>query len=111
MVRGTEPPHGPRRFLLADVAQFFPVHDASTNLLAMNITKYWPLFERLSPDAAEAVAYGNAYALYFDQWAVPSGEEAGRYVRHDACYRTESLDPAAGEFVVGPSVLDDNGAY
>ena len=77
----------------------------------MNITKYYLLFERLSPEAAQAVAYGNAYALYFEKWDVPSGAVPGRYMRQAACYHTECLDPKAGQFVVGPSMLDDVGMY
>ena len=34
--------------------------DTSTNLLAANITKYWKLFDKLTPEAAKNVAYQNA---------------------------------------------------
>ena len=73
------------------------------------LLRYYQLFAKLTKEAAEAVAFGNAFALYFEQWEVPSGDVPGRYARQSACYGTECLDPAAGEFVVGPSVLDDEG--
>ena len=49
--------HHERFFIGSDnVAQFFPIKDTSTNLLAMNITKYYQLLEKLTADAAQAVA-------------------------------------------------------
>ena len=95
-----------------NVAQFFPITDTTTNLLASNITKYYQLFEKLTPEAGENVAYGNAQRMYFEDWTVPSGSEAGTaYVRMPSYYDTECLDPAAGTFVKGATDLDDDGKY
>ena len=73
--------------------------------------RYWPLFELLSPEAAENVSWRNAYNEYFKDWQVPSGSGGGRYARTEAFYHCESLDPTMGEFVVGASDVDTNGMY
>ena len=100
--------HNTRIFIGSDnVAQFFPIKDTSVNLLAVNITKYWQLFDKLTPEAAENVAYKNAYKEYFDNWDVPTGSRGGRYARGEAFYECESLDPKEGEFVVGRSDLSN----
>ena len=45
--------HHTRFFIGSDnVAQFFPIRDTSINLLASNITKYYQLFDQLTPEAA-----------------------------------------------------------
>jgi len=104
--------HNTKVFIGSDnVAQFFPIKDTSVNLLAVNITKYWQLFDKLTPEAAENVSYMNAYRRYFEKWDVPSGGLSGRYQRTEAYYDCEALDPNLGEFVVGQSVLDDGGKY
>ena len=111
--------HHTKFFIGSDnVAQFFPVEPDKMgerpNMLAMNITKYYQLFDKLTPEAANNVAYANAMALYFSKWDVPKGDEPGRYMRHGACYKTEHLDPKAGEFIVGSSThlgLDECGMY
>ena len=54
-----------------NVAQYFAIPFTETNLLSMNIKKYWPLFDRLSPKAAQRVAYQNAFDRYFKDWKVP----------------------------------------
>ena len=105
--------HNTRFYIGSDnVAQFFPIRDTSVNLLASNITKYWPLFDLLTPEAAENVSYKNAYRMYFDGWDVPkaSGGES-RYNQIEAVYETECLDPAAGAFVPGDKELDTRGKY
>ena len=85
-----------------NVAQFFPVNDGSTNLLAMNITKYWQLYDKLSPEAAENVSRKNAMKMYFDGWDVPSGSgQDTRYAKIDAVYDTECLDPDQGKTAAG----------
>ena len=81
------------------------------NLLASNITKYYQLFEKLTPEAAENIAYNNAQKLYFDGWDVPSGAEPGTYARMPSYYDTECLDPREGKFVKGATDLDDDGKY
>lgn len=93
-------------------AQYFPVRDATTNLLAMNITKYWLLFDQLTKDAAENVAYQNAFRTYFENWDIPkaSGQER-RYVQIDPMYETECLDPEVGTFVSGIAEFDESGMY
>ena len=82
----------------------------TTNLLASNITKYYQLFERLTEEAGNNVAYGNAERVYFAKWAVPSGTDE-RYRRVEPFYETECLDPGAGTFVKGVDNFDDNGKY
>ena len=89
--------HHTRFFIGSDnVAQFFPIRDTSINLLASNITKYYQLFDQLTPEAAVNVARGNAERLYFDNWKVPSGDvsvftsaEAGHYAKVAPYYQTE----------------------
>jgi len=107
--------HNTRFYIGSDnVAQFFPVRDTSVNLLASNITKYWPLFELLTPEAAENVAWKNAERLYFEGWTVPAGDGWGaerRYMRQDPMYETECLDPEVGLFVSGDKELDTHGKY
>jgi len=106
--------HNTKVFIGSDnVAQFFPINDTSTNLLASNITKYWPLFDKLSPEAAKNVSYQNAYNHYFKDWEVPTGEGGEkRYSRMDSYYQTEMLDPKQGTFVTGKATeLDDDGLY
>ena len=118
--------HNERFYIGSDnVAQYFPISDLSTNLLAMNITKcaprcprnscmarvtsphawhtdarrYWQLFDKLSPAAAENVAYKNAYRMYFEKWDVPSGSRGDRrYAKIDPVYESECLDPDLGTF-------------
>ena len=63
----------------------------------------------MTPDAAENVARQNAERMYFSNWSVPAAE--GRYARSEPFYDCEALNPAAGEFVKGASVLDDVGKY
>ena len=96
-----------------NVAQFFPIRDTSVNLLASNITKYWPLFDQLTPEAGENVAYKNAYRMYFENWQVPSGQPGGerRYAQQDPMYDTECLDPKVGMFLPGDKELDTHGKY
>jgi len=94
-----------------NVAQYFPVKDTSTNLLAMNITKYWPLFDALTPEAAENVAHKNAYRMYFDTWDVPSTRGEKRYAQIDQMYETECLDPDLGLFVSADRELGVSGKY
>ena len=110
--------HNTKFFIGSDnVAQYFPINDTSTNLLASNITKYWPLFDKLTPEAGRNVAFQNAYNLYFAEWDMPvgGGEAAGgelRYQRMPSYYNTEMLDPKAGTFVDGIATeLDDDGLY
>jgi len=106
--------HNTKVFIGSDnVAQFFPINDTSVNLLASNITKYWPLFDKLSPEAGKNVAYQNAYNHYFANWDVPTGEGGEkRYSRMDSYYQTEMLDPKQGTFVTGKATeLDDDGLY
>ena len=106
--------HHTKFFIGSDnVAQYFPIRDTSINLLAANITKYYQLFERLTPEAAANVAYNNAQKEYFDGWDVPSGGPGGeqRYTRMPSYYNTECLDPAAGTFVLGATDIDDDGKY
>jgi len=92
--------HNTKFYIGSDnVAQYFPINDLSTNLLAMNITKYWPLFDKLTPEAGENVAWRNAHRAYFEKWDVPTGEGGERrYMRNDAFYDTECLDPPKGAF-------------
>ena len=111
--------HHTRFFIGSDnVAQFFPIRDTSINLLASNITKYYQLFDQLTPEAAVNVARGNAERLYFDNWKVPSGDvcvfqsaEAGHYAKVAPYYQTECLDPKEGTFVSAGDIFDDNGKY
>ena len=109
--------HHTKFFIGSDnVAQYFPIKDTSINLLASNITKYYQLFEKLTPEAAQNVAYDNAERLYFKNWKVPTGAgpAAGgdlRYMRMPSYYNTECLDPAAGKFVMGATDIDDDGKY
>jgi len=106
--------HNTKFFIGSDnVAQYFPINDVSTNLLASNITKYWPLFDKLSPAAGQNVAYQNAYNLYFATWDIPKGEGGDiRYQRMPSYYQTEMLDPKQGTFVTGKATeLDDDGMY
>ena len=66
--------HYTKFFIGSDnVAQFFPIRDTSINLLASNITKYYQLFDKMTPEKAEMVANGNAERLYFAKWDVPLG--------------------------------------
>jgi len=102
--------HHTRFFIGSDnVAQFFPINDRTSNLLAANITKYYQLFNKLTTEAAANVARQNAERLYFEPWDIPSGA-SGRYVRVDAFYDTECLDPKEGTFVRG-TVFNDDGKY
>ena len=105
--------HNTRFYIGSDnVAQYFPIKDTSINLLASNITKYYQLFEKLTEEAGNNVAYGNAQRDYFDNWEVPSGETPHtNYSRMPSYYETECLDPAAGEFVKGATDIDDDGMY
>jgi len=115
--------HHTRFYIGSDnVAQFFPIKDTSTNLLAANITKYWQLFDRLTTEAAENVAFNNAQRMYFQDWdvppAAPVGGDAGldstferRYQQGDNFYETECLDPTVGMFVSGDQAFDLNGKY
>ena len=75
--------------------------------------RYWPLFDKLSPEAAKNVSYQNAYNHYFKNWDVPSGEGGERrYSRMESYYQTEMLDPKQGTFVTGKATeLDDDGLY
>ena len=75
--------------------------------------RYWPLFDKLSPEAAKNVSYQNAYNHYFKDWDIPSGEGGERrYSRMDSYYQTEMLDPKQGTFVTGKATdLDDDGLY
>jgi len=107
--------HNTKFFIGSDnVAQYFPIKDTSINLLAGNITKYYQLFEKLTPEAAENVAYNNAEKLYFASWSVPKADGSdgdGRYKRMPSYYQTECLDPKAGKFVLGATAIDDDGMY
>jgi len=105
--------HHTKFFIGSDnVAQYFPIRDTSINLLAANITKYYQLFDKLTPEAGQNVAYGNAQRLYFDNWDVPKGSGGEqRYTRMPSYYDTECLDPAAGKFVLGATDIDDDGKY
>ena len=106
--------HHTKIFIGSDnVAQYFPIKDTSINLLSGNITKYYQLFSKLTPEAAENVAYNNAQKLYFENWDVPKGDgsSGGAYVRMPSYYDTECLDPAVGAFVMGATDLDDDGKY
>jgi len=105
--------HHTKFFIGSDnVAQYFPIKDTSINLLASNITKYYQLFEKLTEEAGNNVAYGNAQREYFETWEVPSGETPHTaYSRMPSYYETECLDPAAGAFVKGATDLDDDGMY
>jgi len=112
--------HHTKFFIGSDnVAQYFPIKDTSINLLAGNITKYYQLFDKLPPEAAENVAYNNAENLYFKEWEVPTGEVTNganglpdlRYARTPSFYQTECLDPEAGKFVLGKTDIDDDGMY
>jgi hypothetical protein len=106
--------HHTKFFIGSDnVAQFFPVKDTSINLLASNITKYYQLFKRLTPEAASNVAMGNAEKLYFASWNVPTGGHNGerRYQRNDQFYVAECLDPHEGSFVAVPAGMDWAGQY
>ena len=105
--------HHTKFFIGSDnVAQYFPIKDTSINLLASNITKYYQLFNKLTPAAAQNVAYGNAQREYFDGWKVPSGDQVGTpYARMPSYYETECLDPVSGKFVKGATDLDDDGKY
>lgn len=90
------------------------LQDASINLLASNITKYYQLFNLLTPDAASNVAQQNAERLYFDSWQVPKTNGERRYQRNDAFYDTECLDPNEGLFVPMPksfTSMDWDGKY
>jgi hypothetical protein len=107
--------HHTKFFIGSDnVAQFFPINDTSINLLASNITKYYQLFDKLTPDAAQNVAHLNAERVYFENWKVPVGEGVfceRRYQKCEPYYDCEALDPAGGTFVQGVSVLDEGGKY
>jgi len=114
--------HHTKFFIGSDnVAQFFPIKDTSINLLASNITKYYQLFAKLTKEAGDNVAYGNAEREYFAEWEVPSGtppppsddgkSKAYAYTRMPSYYDTECLDPAAGAFVKGATDIDDDGKY
>jgi len=109
--------HHTKFFIGSDnVAQYFPIMDTSINLLAGNITKYYQLFDKLTPDAAENVARLNAEREYFDTWTVPTGDSTAegfeqRYARMPSYYQTECLDPKAGKFVLGATAIDDDGLY
>ena len=105
--------HNTRFYIGSDnVAQYFPIKDTSINLLASNITKYYKLFEKLTEEAGNNVAYGNAERDYFANWEVPSGETPHTaYSRMPSYYETECLDPAAGVFVKGATDIDDDGLY
>ena len=105
--------HHTKFFIGSDnVAQYFPIRDTSINLLAANITKYYQLFDKLTPEAGQNVSYGNAQRLYFDNWDVPKGSGGEqRYTRMPSYYDTECLDPAAGKFVLGATDIDDDGKY
>ena len=88
------------------------------SLVSSNITKYYQLFDQLTPEAAVNVARGNAERLYFDNWKVPSGDvsvfqsaEAGHYAKVAPYYQTECLDPKEGTFVSAGDIFDDNGKY
>ena len=72
--------------------------------------RYYQLFEKLTPEAAENVARQNAERLYFTPWEVPTGDAGGRYARIDCVYETEALDPKEGTFVKG-NHFDDGGMY
>jgi len=109
--------HHTKFFIGSDnVAQYFPIKDMSTNLLASNITKYYQLFDRLTPEAAENVAYNNAENMYWKNWDMPTGDSTKegfelRYAKMPSYYKTEALDPAAGAFVLGKCAVDDDGLY
>jgi len=94
-----------------NVAQFFPLTDSTTNLLAGNITKYYQLYDKLTEEAGNMVSYGNAQRDYFEKWTVPTGTEPGAYFRMPSYYDTECLNPKLGEFIKGASDLDDDGKY
>ena len=54
-----------RFFIGSDnVAQFFPITDTSTNLLAANITKYYQLFDELTEEAHHMTEY-KAYRIKY----------------------------------------------
>jgi len=109
--------HHTKFFIGSDnVAQYFPIRDTSINLLAGNITKYYQLFDKLTPEAGENVARLNAEREYFEQWKVPTGDSSAegfelRYARMPSYYNTECLDPKAGKFVMGATDIDDDGLY
>jgi hypothetical protein len=83
-------------------------------------SRYWKLFDKLTPEAGKNVAYQNAFRMYFESWTVPPGAPAvvedptydRRYAQIDPVYDTECLDPAVGMFVSGIAEgLDDDGKY
>jgi hypothetical protein len=111
----------PTRFTIGSdqVAQFYSVPDAQSNLLSANIKKYWPLFEKLSEAAGKQIAYGNAFDWYFKDWDVPkavyipgaTAEEVcppvGRYTRAPGYYKVECLEPMEGKFLTGEMVFEE----
>lgn len=76
------------------------------NLLAPEIVKYWKLFNKLTKDAAENVAYNNAFKWYFKDWDVPrtkgtgNGKEPWAYAQIPHAIPCERLNAANGEFEI-----------
>ena len=69
--------------------------------------RYWPLFDLLTKEAAENVAWRNAQRMYFDNWVVPKGSGGEqRYAQIEPVYETECLDPDMGLFVSGGNELE-----
>ena len=63
-----------RIFIGSDqVGQFIGVN--GENWLKPEIVKYWKLFEKLSPAAAENIARGNAERMFFANWDVPTFDQ------------------------------------
>ena len=63
-----------RIFIGSDqVGQFIGVN--GENWLKPEITKYWKLFDRLSPEAAHNIAKGNAEKHFFKDWKIPTYDE------------------------------------
>ena len=98
--------------------RYIPLHTVAYRYVTLHavtyLYRYWQLFDQLTPEAAENVAWKNAQRMYFDDWKVPSGEGKNaerRYLRQEPMYETECLDPSEGKFVPGDKELDTHGKY
>ncbi|CAK0847480.1 unnamed protein product [Prorocentrum cordatum] len=94
--------HSDRFMIGSDNTGQFWTPDLKKNTLKGQITKYWPLYEKLSPQAAQRVSCGNGERIFFSSWTVPlSTDEDARYHTGPRCYPCEFLDMFEREYIPG----------
>jgi hypothetical protein len=89
----------PTRFTIGSdqVGQF--IGPGGQNWLKPEIVKYWPLFDCLPKENAQAICYGNAERIWFADWKMPSGKGSDpRFVQIPPSMKAETLWMNSGKF-------------